>query len=247
MMSPILCSSCENTGFLVLDDERAVHCPECFDIRLLNNRYNIANIDIKWRGASLPLSDKMGLTGYLSSSGEERQEVSCLNDLIKEFRDNIFDYGGLYFYGNTGRGKTFSAYIILNHQLRAGANVFTIKEDRLLTHAFNTEKENPDFEWEEVNLHHSDILLVDEVGATPLDSKDYKKNFFNELIRTRSDRRQVTILTSNLTPKQFGERNGRRAWSFLKESFVFLEFVSEVDHRDIMQKNVVSKLKRFIT
>jgi len=244
------CKACGNTGFLILDDKAAIYCDECYSSKLLTNRFNLANIDAKWREAALPLSAEAAVRGFLSHAGEHREEVDSLDVMVAEFRDNIDQYGGLYFYGNTGRGKTYCAYIILGAALRAGKKVFAIKEERVLEHAFgaprNDNEEFDRWEWEHRSIYEADLLLVDELGATPLDSKDYKKNFFNELLRSRSDKKLGTILTSNLSPKVFGDRNGRRLWSFIKEEFVFLEFVSDIDHRELMQDKVVNKLGRFL-
>lgn len=241
------CKVCDNTGFVEIDEVNAVPCSKCYTQRLFINRCNLANIDAKWRGATLPLSTEYNLKGLVGFTAEEQKEAKDVNELLSYLQKTLAtETKGLFLYGNTGRGKTYAAYAMLMHHLLQGKTVFSIKEEELLEQAFGipSDEEAADRHiWISEMISSADILLIDEVGASPMDSKNYKKNFFNELIRTRADKGHATVMTSNLTPTQLGDRNGRRTFSFIKEICFCVEFQSDADFRDSIQKGMMTSIE----
>jgi DNA replication protein DnaC len=244
------CLTCENEGFVILDDEIAIPCPDCSKKRLFNTRCNVANINERWREAQLPLSEHYNLEGYIGYDKDSKRKAQNINEILKTLMVELQSYGSLYFYGNTGRGKTYAAYAILMHWLREGHPVYSIHEEAFLEHAFGGPAEdNEDYDkfwFEDDRIKNVDILLIDEVGSTPMDSKGYKKNYMNEVIRSRFERKLNTLMTSNLTPEQLGEHYKRRVVSFMKEACVFLEFVSKVDYREAIQSSKMDKLEGYL-
>jgi len=55
------------------------------------------------------------------------------------------------------------------------------------------------------------ILVLDDLGSEPLDRLGYTASALFEVVDCRWGKRLKTILTTNLNPKQFRGRYGRKA------------------------------------
>lgn len=113
------------------------------------------------------------------------------------------NYGGAFFYGDVGAGKTFLASIIAQDFLRAGKSVLFEKVADLLTefheiyrgHSQQSEKELL------TKLYNVDLLVLDDFGMEK--ATKFVGTTLCKILDARYDREGITtIITSNLSIEQ---------------------------------------------
>lgn len=130
--------------------------------------------------------------------------------------DNMRRHGiGLQFYSPTqGTGKTTLATLIAKDLVKRGVSVYFIpfrSTVRLYEMPYEERKQ-----WV-TRLRETPVLVLDEVGAA---ISDAQRSFFamelEELIRSRTSGKSVTIVTTNLTPEELDDQYPR-TFSLLSE------------------------------
>lgn len=133
--------------------------------------------------------------------------------------------GNLYFYGNSGTGKTFMTKCIVNKLLSQGVNIvyrsaygfFQFMEDYKFG---RTDREA--FQAEYNSVYDSDLLIIDDLGTEFITS--YTCSVFFDVLNTRLGNKKSTIISSNLNIKNLAERYTERVSSRIIGEFELLRF-----------------------
>jgi len=147
-------------------------------------------------------------------SGFKGATISAVGDWLEQKNSP-----GLFIFGAPGIGKTFLAVAICRTLLEAGQDVLLRSAARFyreLRGGFNSERGEESILNEYVGALW---LLLDDLGAGAL--TDFERRYLQDLLDQRADRR--TIITSNLTVADFGQRLDERIASRLSE-FTSLRF-----------------------
>jgi DNA replication protein DnaC len=153
-----------------------------------------------------------------------------VSDYLAHLKDAFFEGTGLYLFGGgKGTGKT---------SLMCHALIQTQRYTKpFYTAHFSTYEDYIDIarkkfgNEEELKPYYSaDFLGLDEVYQSGDGEKDALEamGLLTRLMKDRSNNRTPTFITSNYTPKQFGEAFGERAYSVLESSkYRRIEFTGE--------------------
>lgn len=148
---------------------------------------------------------------------------------------------GLYLWSNeNSSGKTSIAALIVKEALRCGFTAFFEESGRLKTRLMNKDE----FEEGTSVLERTgsvDLLVLDDIGKEYRTSSGYAENAVETLLRGRVQRKQVTVMTGNVNPRDLKKLYSEDFAALLKESMVPIE-VSGHDFRDARAKELQALL-----
>lgn len=223
------CPRCQDTGFV-----EGKPC-ECF--QELIRQYAIRELNAV---SSMEVCgfDTFSLSYYSdqrdpASGIIPRENMARILDFCKRYTETFTTKSGsLFFAGPTGLGKTHLSMAIARETAGKGYNVaygsaydfLRVIEDEHFGRVQNRQTMDA--------LLDADLLIFDDLGAEF--STSFSASAIYNLINTRSVRRNPTIISSNLTAKELGEKYSQRVVSRLYQ-FTYLRFVG----KDIRQKNTM--------
>jgi len=127
---------------------------------------------------------------------------------------------GLYLFGDNSRGKTHAASAVLKEAQRAGYSAYAILASDLKS-AYIDERRFDDAQTMVQRAETVDVLLLDDVGKEYINSKSgWAEQCFETLLRKRTRDLKTTLITTNLTPRDFSERYAKSASSLIYESSI---------------------------
>lgn len=129
-------------------------------------------------------------------------------------RDRTSYQEGILFYGSNGVGKTMLSSIILKQSYKyrwTSQRTTFVKYVDSYTSSWNNNSESDNF-WDKCKK--SQYLVLEEVGKE-IDSK-ITKPILEDLLRFREEKGLVTIMCTNLTPKDLEELYGASIISLIK-------------------------------
>jgi len=117
--------------------------------------------------------------------------------------------------GPTGTGKTFQGYGALRRLSVLGVNAFP--EASPIADIYAKMRPRPGVDSEEVfeSYAHAPLLFVDDLGAAK--ESEWVEEVTTRLVNYRYDRALPTIFTSNVPPRELGDKIGERVASRLIE------------------------------
>ena len=149
---------------------------------------------------------------------------------------------GLFFYGEPGSGKTLLTCLVLNeciiqHQIPCLYLKITRDFFTRLKASYNLESETYG-QGDDLFKKISDveILAIDDFGVQK--DSPWEQRTLYDLIDTRYEFEKLTIITSNLDPKEIEPLFNGRIHSRLKEMVQFKEIIAP-DYRDTFQSNAI--------
>lgn len=152
----------------------------------------------------------------------------------------------LIYCGNTGVGKTYLCAAMTEWaQKTFGPNWRYFKEGQLLTKLRDSMSTmQGDYQQVLKYMIDADLLIYDDVGSTKY--TDWREEVFFELVDTRYNSMKPTIITSNLSEKQFLERYHGRVHSrlFSKENIV-IENMEGMDLRLQILSDLENKVENY--
>lgn len=217
------CADCKDTGYI---DGKKCHCFTQQIIDLIYDQSNIKNILARENFSNFSyayyskelINPKSGLSSLESAKLAVKK--------CKEFIDSIDNFdqkpNNLLLYGDTGVGKTFLSNCVAKELLEKGKSViyFTAFQlfDILSKGVFQKEEESIALHR---NIYDCDLLIIDDLGTEV--SNNFTSSQLFLCVNERLLRQKSTIISTNLSMEQLGERYSKRTVSRISDSYNLLK------------------------
>lgn len=158
-----------------------------------------------------------------------------INHLVDCFEENK----GIFFYGSNGVGKSFLASIILKEAYRHRFSCRRVTFSAYIsayTESWNRPK--TDVESLEADFHEKykgvEFLVLEEISKE-IDSK-VATPILEDLLRYREEHGLVTIICSNITPRNIEEKYGASVMSIIKGCMTPIKIVGQDKREEVFSK-----------
>ena len=208
------CPDCKDTGYI---GGKPCHCFKQQAIDLIYTQSNIKDILTKENFSTLSLdyysdSNVNPATG-LTSLATAKAAVARCHEFVDQF-DNTF--ANLYFFGDTGIGKTFLSNCIAKELLDSGHSViyFTAFQlfDILSKGVFEKDAD-------------ADLLIIDDLGTELSNSFTTSQLFL--CLNERILRQKSTIISTNLNMNQVADIYSERVLSRIMTYYTIIKLFGE--------------------
>lgn len=159
-----------------------------------------------------------------------------INNLPLSFNNNV----GLFLFGSNGVGKSFIASLIVKEAYRFRYTskrctfVDYITEYTNLWNIKNAEEKEEETGLFYHNYKAVEFLVIEEVGKE-LDTK-LSPTVLEDLLRYREEKGLVTIICTNLTPKDLVDKYGASIGSLIKGNFTPIKLVGADKRENVFKK-----------
>ena len=213
------CPLCQDTGYI---GSQKCSCFRKAEIELLYTQSNLKEILEKENfdhfSSDTITNDSTGLTERETA----RRAYNLAREFIADF-DNSFQ--NLFFYGDTGVGKTFLSHCIAHDLLDSAHCVlyFSAFElfDFLASSAFSRSSDAPDDE----PIFDCDLLIIDDLGTELTNSFVSSQLFL--CINERIMRKKSTIISTNLKLEDFSATYSERTFSRIASNYQMTKLVGK--------------------
>jgi len=180
------------------------HCSECLGIRYsasgerckcldaYNNEYEqiCANLPAKYIG--LEFNDIKD-NDFVAKNNET---FKIIKNYISDLKNMKQTGAGIYFWGESGAGKSYLASRILKKALKQGYSAYFVSLENLVRANFKSRSEPKYDEYLETLERDIDFLVIDEIDKMPNDSKP-SLSFFETFLKNRYHSKKCLITTAN--------------------------------------------------
>ena len=214
------CPDCKDTGYTAAG---RCHCFTQAAIDLVYTQSNLKEILSRENFSTFSFDyysdeDINPATG-LSSLATARDAVAKCRDFISHFGDT---FSNLYFYGDTGIGKTFLSNCVAKELMDAGYSViyFTAFQlfDILSKGVF---QKDADAIAAHRNIFDCDLLIIDDLGTELTNSFTTSQLFL--CLNERILRRKSTIISTNLGMNQLADLYSERVLSRISSNYTLIK------------------------
>lgn len=206
------CNDCRDTGYI---GRRKCHCFQREEIRLLYSSSRLENVlaEENFQTLSYDIYDE-----------EQKASMPAIIRLSQDFVRNFDqDFRNLLFYGPVGTGKTFLSNCIAKELLDSGHSVIYFTAFQFFEHfSAAAMSEAGDFSNRHEALLESDLLILDDIGTEMANTFTVSKLF--QVLNERALRRRSTIISTNLSPKDFRDIYSERVFSRITSSYTLVKF-----------------------
>lgn len=220
------CPDCKDTGYI--GNERC-HCFKQRAIDLVYTQSNIKNIlkNENFDTFSYDYYSKTEInpTTNLTSLETMQNAVKECRKFIREFDSEFYN---LFFYGDTGVGKTFLSNCVAKELLDTGHSVIYFTAFQL----FDIFEQNTFQKAAEENIiaaHQNifdcDLLIIDDLGTEMPNSFTVSQLFL--CLNERILRRKSTIISTNLPLSKMAEIYSERTFSRISSYYVILKLFGD--------------------
>lgn len=214
------CKDCKDTGY---HNGAKCHCFKQEVINVVYSQSNIKNIlsreNFNTFSYEYYSDEEINPTTELSSLETARRAVNECKHFIEDFDNKPKN---LFFYGNTGVGKTFLSNCVAKELLETGYSViyFTAFQlfDILSKGVF---QKDADAIAAHQNIYDCDLLIIDDLGTEVSNSFTSSQLFL--CVNERILRQKATIISTNLSMAQLAERYSKRTLSRISDSYTILK------------------------
>ncbi len=218
------CNNCKDTGYV---DGKKCHC---LKQRLIEKHYMLSSLSHIIKNENFDNFDFR----FYSDQPDTYSGVSArknMHTIYKQCTDFVRNFGNgdnLYFYGNSGLGKTFLCNCIAKDILDKGNTVLymTASEVFKIAESIRFEKGSDDELYELMDtIYDVDLLIIDDLGtefATVVTSSE----LFN-ICNRRILRRKHTVISSNLGPDELESQYSERIVSRFIGNYKLLKFFGD--------------------
>lgn len=218
------CPRCHDTGYI---ENQKCSCFRSAEIALLYDQSNISavmqeenfdrcNLDYYSRALINPVTK--------TSSYDNACRVLAYCRSFSEHFGSAFD--NLFFYGDTGVGKTFFSHCIAKELIDRSYCViyFTAFDlfDLFARHTFSTTEEARELHG---SIFDCDLLIIDDLGTELTNSFVSSQLFL--CINERLLRKRSTIISTNLSLDRFSEIYSERTFSRISSSYTMLKLFGD--------------------
>lgn len=214
------CPDCKDTGYI---GGRKCHCFEQAAIDLVYTQSNIRRILDVENFAHFSYdyySDKQinPATG-LSSLATARQAVQDCKEFVRTFDT---EFHNLFFYGDTGIGKTYLSNCVAKELLDSSHSVIYFTAPSLF-HIFerNAFGKLPDTEEDYGRILECDLLIIDDLGTELTNTFTVSQLFL--CLNERILRQKSTIISTNLGLGQLADTYSERTFSRISSSYTIIK------------------------
>ena len=221
---PYTCPDCQDTGYI---GSQRCHCFKQAAIDLVYTQSNLKTILEKENFSTFSLSyysdTQINPATNLFALETAKDALRASRTFIESFEK---EFSNLFFYGDTGVGKTFLSNCIAKELLDRGHSViyFTAFE---LFHIFEKTVFERDAEAAEPyqNIFDCDLLIIDDLGTEMSNSFTTSQLFLclNELIL----RKKSTIISTNLSLNQLAEIYSERTFSRISSNYTMIKLFGD--------------------
>ena len=220
------CPDCKDTGYI---NNQRCHCFKQRAIDLVYTQSNIRNIlkneNFETFSYEYYSETDVNPTTGLTSLETMQNAVKECRKFISEF-DSVFS--NLFFYGDTGVGKTFLSNCVAKELLDTGHSVIYFTAFQLFEifeqNTFHkTTAENIIAAHQ--NIFDCDLLIIDDLGTEMPNSFTVSQLFL--CLNERILRRKSTIISTNLTLNKMAEIYSERTFSRISSCYVILKLFGD--------------------
>ncbi|MGI6095964.1 MAG: ATP-binding protein [Lachnospiraceae bacterium] len=214
-------------------------CPRCQDTGYVGNQkcscFRQATIDMLYTQSNMKeILEEENFTTFsfdyypddipnhatgLTSLGTAHQAVDTAWDFIENFQES---FDNLFFYGDTGVGKTFLSHCIAKELMDRAYCVmyFTAFDlfDILAKHTFSRDALTDDMT---EYIFNCDLLIIDDLGTELTNSFVSSQLFL--CIHERIMQKRSTIISTNLSLEQFADTYSERTFSRIASSYTMIK------------------------
>ena len=218
------CKDCKDTGYI-----NGQKC-QCFKQEIINVVYSQSNIR---NILSRENFDSFSFEYYSDEDINPTTGLSALETAhraVKECKHFINDFENkpknLFFYGNTGVGKTFLSNCVAHELLNQGQSViyFTAFQlfDILSKGVFDRDA---DAIAAHQNIFDCDLLIIDDLGTEFANSFTTSQLFL--VLNERLLRQKSTIISTNLNLNQMMDMYSERTWSRISSNYTLIKLFGD--------------------
>lgn len=220
---PYTCPDCQDTGYI---GSRKCTCFKKAEIELLYAQSNLNEILEKEN------FDSFSFDYYSATIKNEATGLSALEtarrayDTAQRFVQN-FDhkFENLFLYGDTGVGKTFLSHCIARELLKSTHCVLYFSAydlfDMMAANSFSRKDTGTDEEL----IYDCDLLIIDDLGTELTNSFVSSQLFL--CLNERIMRRKSTIISTNLTLKNFSDTYSERTFSRIASNYQMISLIGK--------------------
>lgn len=221
---PYTCPDCQDTGYI---GNQRCHCFKQAAIDLVYTQSNLKTILEKENFSTFSLSyysdTQINPATNLSALETAKDALRASRTFIESFEK---EFSNLFFYGDTGVGKTFLSNCIAKELLDRGHSViyFTAFE---LFHIFEKTVFERDAEAAEPyqNIFDCDLLIIDDLGTEMSNSFTTSQLFL--CLNERILRKKSTIISTNLSLNQLAETYSERTFSRISSNYTMIKLFGD--------------------
>lgn len=221
------CPDCKDTGYV---DGKKCHCFKQATIEMLYTQSNIKDILLRENFGTFSFAyysdDSVNPLTGLSPLANMKSVVHTCRSFIEDF-DNTFE--NLFFYGDTGVGKTFLTNCIAKELIDRAHSVIYLSAIQLFDIFADTTFHNDNFSDNQDNMTQyildCDLLIIDDLGTELVNSFTTSKLFY--CINERFFRKKSTIISTNLSIESLVENYSERIFSRISSNYKLLKLYGE--------------------
>lgn len=220
LLPPYACPDCKDTGYI---NGRKCHCFEQAAIDLVYTQSNIRRIldveNFQHLSYDYYSDEEMNPATGLSSRDTARHAVHECLEFIREFDT---EFRNLFFYGDTGIGKTYLSNCIAKELLDSGHSVIYFTASSLFQ-VFEKNKfdRSPDNDTDYQRIFECDLLIIDDLGTEFSNTFTVSQLFL--CLNERILRQKSTIISTNLTLGQLKDLYSERTFSRISSSYTMIK------------------------
>lgn len=217
---PYACPDCKDTGYI---GSEKCHCFKQAAIDLVYTQSNIRQILERENFQNFSYDyysdSQVNPSTGMSSLSTAKEAVSLCMDFIDTF-DRTFK--NLFFYGDTGIGKTYLSNCVAKELLDSGHSVIYFTASSLF-HIFEKNVFGKEHEASEdyQNIFDCDLLIIDDLGTELSNSFTTSQLFM--CLNERILRQRSTIISTNLSLGQLVDTYSERTFSRISSSYTMIK------------------------
>lgn len=218
------CSLCKDTGFI---NGKVCNCimNDVVEDRVLESGFSRKKREQNFKNFKFSLFE-----GTFETTGKIRNTREYIEKLVnysKNYCDNLkFKDFGLYFYGQSGSGKTYFSSAMVNYLLDKGKRAKFITASNLFDLMYNYNysfyRDKRELQDKVDTIKSIDFLVIDDLGSESISKNN--NSFLSSILDERMERDLNTVITSNLTKFDLADIYDSRISSRIRGNFKFFEF-----------------------
>lgn len=218
------CKDCKDTGYI---DNKRCHCFIQSAIDLVYTQSNIKDVLARENFSKFSYDYYSGeqinpATGLSALETAQKAVAEC-QSFIQNF-DSSFE--NLFFYGETGVGKTFLSNCVAKELLDSGHSVIYFTSFQLFDiFEKNTFKKESDAMAANQNIYDCDLLIIDDLGTELSNAFTTSQLFL--CLNERMLRRKSTIISTNLNMSELAATYSERTCSRIFSSYTMIKLFGD--------------------